>query len=85
MEDVNLKTGQIKILEAKKQKDRMVVMSDDMLELARRYNEQVSCKYPDRSFFHNHLTRDVFECSYAKNFRVLLDMEELRRQMPPDL
>lgn len=81
VEDVNLKTGQIKILEAKKQKDRMVVMSDDMLELARRYNEQVSCKYPDRSyFFHNHFNNGMYSSVHMqKNFRVLLDMAGIEK------
>jgi len=39
-EHVNLGTGEIFITHTKKQRERMVVMSDDMLERVRKYDEQ---------------------------------------------
>jgi len=39
-ENVNLKTGEILIINTKRKKDRMVVMSADMLKLCRNYDER---------------------------------------------
>jgi integrase len=82
VEDVNLKTGQINILEAKRHKDRIVVMSDDVLELACKYNEQVALKYPNRSyFFYNHFNNGMYSSVHMqKNFRILLDMAGIEKR-----
>ena len=39
-ENVNFKTGEVKIVKTKKKKDRIVVVSDDMLALLNRYRSQ---------------------------------------------
>lgn len=39
-ENINLKTGEVLILNTKSKKDRMVVMSTDMLKLCRNYDER---------------------------------------------
>lgn len=75
VDDVDLKTGEIRILEAKRRKDRIVVMADDMLLLARKYDEQVSCQYPERSyFFYNRFSAGSYsDVHIQKTFRKLLD------------
>lgn len=40
VKNINLDTGEILIQHTKRNKERFVVMSDDMLELARKYNER---------------------------------------------
>ncbi len=50
-EDVNLRDGSILILESKGHKDRLVVMSDDLLELCRKYDMAADTICPDRRYF----------------------------------
>ena len=47
-EDVNLFDGTVNILESKGHKDRIVVLSEDMCELCRNYDQRVETIYPDR-------------------------------------
>ena len=49
--DVNLFNGTVNILESKGHKDRIVVLSEDMLELCRNYDQCVETIYPDRKYF----------------------------------
>ena len=49
--DVNLQTGEILIREAKGHKDRIVVLSFDMLELCRKYYFKMRLFYPHAEFF----------------------------------
>lgn len=49
--DVNLFNGTVNILESKGHKDRIVVLSEDMLELCRNYGQCVETIYPDRKYF----------------------------------
>lgn len=54
--DVNLQTGEILIREAKGHKDRIVVLSFDMLELCRKYYAKMRIFYPHAEvFFPNYL------------------------------
>lgn len=48
---VNLKTGEILIAETKRNKERIVVMSDDMLALAKSYALIRDAAYPDSEWF----------------------------------
>ena len=50
-ENVNLKTGEIHLVNTKNHKDRIVVMSDDMLKLANRYARIRDAAYPDSDYF----------------------------------
>ena len=83
-DDVDLKTGQIKILEAKRRKDRIVVMADDMLMLARKYDEQVALQHPGRPhFFYNRFSGGVYSNVHMqKTFRKLLDAAEIKKIAP---
>ena len=55
VEDVDLETGALTILESKGHKDRIVMMSEDVLSLSRIYHQRVSMIWPRRTyFFPNH-------------------------------
>lgn len=49
--NINLKTGEILITETKHHKDRIVVMSQDMLDLAGSYSFIRNAAYPDSDYF----------------------------------
>lgn len=84
VDDIDLKTGQIKILEGKRNKDRIVVMADDMLMLARKYDGQIARQYPERShFFHNRFNGGSYSAVHMqKTFRKLLDAAGIKKIMP---
>ena len=50
-EDVNLLDGVVNVLESKGHKDRIVVLSEDILKLCRNYDLRVEAIYPDRKYF----------------------------------
>ena len=50
-EDINLLNGTVNILESKGHRDRIVVLSEDMLELCRSYDLRVEKIYPCRKYF----------------------------------
>lgn len=50
-QDVDLNTGEIQVLNTKMQKSRIVVMSDDMLSMARTYSTLRDISYPDSVYF----------------------------------
>ena len=49
--DVNLSSGKIMIEEAKGNKDRIVMLADDVLDLCCNFNAQIQAYFPCRSFF----------------------------------
>lgn len=49
--DVNFETGRIYIREAKRHKDRIVVLSDDVLSLCRTYNQFREAMYGETEYF----------------------------------
>ncbi len=49
--DVDSASGKLYIINSKNKKDRLIVMSDDMAELCRRYDNLVDKVYPDRTWF----------------------------------
>lgn len=56
VDDVNLETGRLTIRKAKGNKDRTVMLSQDVLQLCKVYHEKVSLIFPKRLyFFPNHL------------------------------
>lgn len=57
-EDVDLNTGSMKIMESKGHKDRIVVMTPDLLDLCITYNQKVSQIYPTRIYFFPSPTND---------------------------
>lgn len=51
VENVDLENGILKILKSKGHKDRIVVMSDDLLLLCKKFNERMESLFPCRKFF----------------------------------
>lgn len=50
-QDVDLNTGEVRILNTKMQKSRIVVMSDDMLSMAKTYSTLLDIAYPGSPYF----------------------------------
>jgi len=63
-EYVNLETGEIFITNTKKRKDRLVVMSSDMLKLCREFDRAFS---PERKYFFPQLNGRVYTSSQIDN------------------
>lgn len=51
VEDVDLETGEVFIRESKKSKDRVVMLSDDLLGICRRYREHAGSIFPGSPWF----------------------------------
>ena len=51
IDDVSLHSGKILIAEAKGNKDRIVMLADDVLDLCRNFNTQIQAYFPYRKFF----------------------------------
>jgi len=51
LQDVNLNTGVLHITDSKRNKDRNVVMSADMCDLCRQYDNLMKARLPERDFF----------------------------------
>ncbi len=49
--DVDLKTGEVRIVNSKWNKSRTIVMSDDMCQLAKSYVNHRDLKYPESEYF----------------------------------
>ena len=58
--NVDLKTGQIIIQEAKNHRDRVVVLSPDMLKLCQRYDKSIDAVLPDRQYFFPKLNGNAY-------------------------
>jgi len=48
---VNLNTGKVYICESKAYKDRIIMMSEDMLRLCKKYENFICMVLPDREYF----------------------------------
>jgi integrase len=74
VENVDLKTGVIKIIDSKRHKDRNIVLAHDVLKLCRKYWRLISEIYPASKYFfpnkHDYYTRrgiiDCFDLSCQK-------------------
>ncbi len=89
MEEVNLKTGVMTIRQSKGNKDRLVMLSPDVLNLCRIYNDRVSCIFPWRScFFPNNKGEHYLASTFDKIFHQFWDKAGLGRNTsgnPPRL
>ncbi len=71
-EDIDLETGKVLILGPKLMKDRLVYMPEDLLSLARKYDQEIQKSIPDRQYFFvgdllgNHII-DTSLCLYFTN------------------
>lgn len=72
VEDVDLISGRLNILESKGHKDRIVMMTDDVKELCRQYREQVSRIMPGRELFFPNSQGCLYTKNWAeKTFRIM--------------
>lgn len=87
IKDVNLQTGVIEILESKGHKDRIVMLSDDMLDLCCKYHTKVEDIYPNRKyFFHSHKKTGMFSEPWIsrtfKNHLIAIGLNETSGNNP---
>lgn len=66
-ESVNLATGEILITETKHRKERIVVMSDDMMELAASYSRMRGAAYPDSPYFFPDRNGNAYSAQWMQN------------------
>ena len=66
-EDINFNTGEIMIRCSKKRKDRIVVMSNDMLALSRHYVAIRDVVYPDSEYFFPSPSGSPFTTDWVTN------------------
>jgi integrase len=84
--DINLHTGKIYIRESKGYKDRIVVLSDDVLEYFVSYNEKICRFMPEREWFfpstaESHLAKDCVQDAF-KRVRTKLGLEQVGSTLP---
>jgi len=63
LEDVNLSSGKLFIAESKGNRDRIVMLSDDVREMCRNYDEMIRKDMPVRTFFFAKNSTDT--CNYT--------------------
>jgi integrase len=51
MQDVNLQSGKLFVAESKGNRDRIIMLCGDILEICRKYNETMNELFPGRTFF----------------------------------
>jgi integrase len=75
-EDVCLETGKVKILGAKLMKDRLVYMPEDLLVLARKYDQEIQKNMYDRHYFFvgDLLGNNLIDTSLCRYFNNIWNM-----------
>lgn len=66
-QDVDLDVGTLYISNSKKNKDRIVVMSEDLYYLCRKYDIIMQTKLPDREFFFQNPNGRPYTASWVQN------------------
>ena len=85
--DVDLGTGKVKILGAKLMKDRLVYMPEDLLVLAKKYDQEIQRSIPNRQYFFvgdllgNNLV-DTSLCRYFTNIWNMTEFAEMVDKKP---
>lgn len=88
MQDVNLQSGKLFIAESKGNRDRIIMLCGEILDICRIYDEEMSIIFPNRTFF---FARSVSEsCNYGwfkYIFKGLLDKLQIENHYgsPPRL
>jgi integrase len=88
MQDVNIQSGKIFIAESKGNRDRIVMLCGDILDICHKYNEAMNELFPDRNFFFAKNTTDACDYKWFNHiFRGLLAplQIESRYGSPPRL
>jgi site-specific recombinase XerD len=63
MQNVNLQTGKFFIAESKGNRDRIIMLCGDSLDMCRKINEEMNELFPDRTFFFARSVTDA--CDYS--------------------
>lgn len=66
-QDVNLDTGTLYIVDSKKNKDRIVAMSEDLHNLCQKYDIIIQTKQPEREFFFQNPNGGPFTATWIQN------------------
>ncbi len=82
--DVDLNTGEIRILNSKWNRSRTIVMSDDMCELARSYAKIRDLKYPESEYFFPTHDGGCYAARHVQN-RFKKSYELSRPEIPKEL
>lgn len=73
VQDVNLQSGKLFIAESKGNRDRIVMICGDMLDVCRKYNAAMNRLFPDRTFFFAGNVTDACDYKWLNHiFRKLL-------------
>jgi len=88
VDDVDLRSGKIFIAESKGNRDRIIMLADDVLEMCRDFNEQIQGFFPSRRFFFAKNADDPYDYRWIgwvfRNIRDELRIES-RSENPPRL
>jgi len=76
VDDVDLHNGKIFIAESKGNRDRIIMLADDVLEMCRKFNEQIKAYFPSRKFFLAKNSADPYDYR-----RIGLVFRRLRREL----
>jgi len=78
-ENIDLNNGEIRIIQSKGLKDRLVVMAEDMTALCMRYNEKMEQLCPNREyFFQSDRTNGAYVKSWIeRHFNILLEQSNI--------
>lgn len=68
LSDVNLEDGSFYIEDSKRKKDRVVVMSPELLELCHKYNCLIQTVLPDREYFFQNPNGGPYRSNCIQNF-----------------
>ncbi len=82
--DIDLNTGEIRIVNSKWNKSRTIVMSDDMRDLARNYAKLRDLKYPESEYFFPTHAGGCYTASQVQN-RFKKSYELSRPDIPSEL
>ena len=88
LDDIDLSGGKIFIAESKGNRDRIVMLADDVLEMCRNFNAQMQDFFPSRNFFFAKNSADPYDYRWIgmvfRNIREGLRIES-RSENPPRL
>jgi integrase len=88
VDDVDLRSGKIFIAESKGNRDRIIMLADDVLEMCRNFDGQIQAFFPSRNFFFAKNADDPYDYRRIglvfRNIRNELHIE-CRSENPPRL
>ena len=78
MQDIDLQSGKLFITESKGNRDRIIMLCGDILDICRKYDEVMDRLFPNRTFFFARSIADSCQYNWLnRNFRKLLDILQI--------